>query len=65
MNDGVSICKFTCLAERFKEQKRMFEYGGGFVQDRSIYEDVDTFAKMHEEEGTMSKRRFQNIFRLI
>ena len=29
------------LAERFKEQKRMFEYGGGFVQDRSIYEDVD------------------------
>ena len=33
------------LAERFKEQKRMFEYGGGFVQDRSIYEDVDIFAK--------------------
>lgn len=26
------------LAERFKEQKRIFEYGGGFVQDRSIYE---------------------------
>ena len=23
----------------------MFEYGGGFVQDRSIYEDVDIFAK--------------------
>jgi deoxyadenosine/deoxycytidine kinase len=21
------------LAERFKEQKRMFEYGGGFIQD--------------------------------
>ena len=31
------------LAERFKEQKRMFEYGGGFIQDRSIYEDVDIF----------------------
>ena len=28
------------LAERFKEQKRIFEYGGGFVQDRSIYEDT-------------------------
>ncbi len=39
------------LAKRFKEQKRMFEYGGGFVQDRSIYEDVDIFAKMHEEEA--------------
>ncbi|WP_412072668.1 deoxynucleoside kinase [Staphylococcus aureus] len=47
------------LAERFKEQKRMFEYGGGFVQDRSIYEDVDIFAKMHEEEGTMSKEDFK------
>ncbi len=42
------------LAERFKEQKRMFEYGGGFVQDRSIYEDTGIFAKMHYEKGTMS-----------
>ena len=25
------------LAERFKEQKRIFEYGGGFIPDRSIY----------------------------
>ncbi|WP_323707072.1 deoxynucleoside kinase [Mammaliicoccus vitulinus] len=46
------------LAERFKEQKRMFEYGGGFIQDRSIYEDVDIFAKMHEEEGTMTKEDY-------
>lgn len=42
------------LAERFKEQKRMFEYGGGFVQDRSIYEDAHIFAKMHFENGTMT-----------
>lgn len=42
------------LAERFKEQKRIFEYGGGFVQDRSIYEDTGIFAKMHYEKGTMS-----------
>ncbi|EMR04897.1 Deoxyadenosine/deoxycytidine kinase [Bhargavaea cecembensis DSE10] len=41
------------LAERFKEQKRMFEYGGGFVQDRSIYEDTGIFARMHYEKGTM------------
>lgn len=46
------------LAERFKEQKRMFEYGGGFIQDRSIYEDVDIFAKMHEEQGTMTKEDY-------
>ncbi|MRH45170.1 deoxynucleoside kinase [Aquibacillus halophilus] len=43
------------LAERFKEQKRIFEYGGGFIQDRSIYEDTGIFAKMHYEKGTMSK----------
>ncbi|KAB2328809.1 MULTISPECIES: deoxynucleoside kinase [Bacillaceae] len=42
------------LAERFKEQKRIFEYGGGFIQDRSIYEDTGIFAKMHFEKGTMS-----------
>ncbi|CAM4034111.1 deoxynucleoside kinase [Mesobacillus zeae] len=42
------------LAERFKEQKRMFEYGGGFIQDRSIYEDTGIFARMHYEKGTMS-----------
>ncbi|PKR77450.1 deoxynucleoside kinase [Halalkalibacillus sediminis] len=42
------------LAERFKEQKRLFEYGGGFVQDRSIYEDTGIFAKMHREKGTMT-----------
>ncbi|MCZ0702196.1 deoxyadenosine/deoxycytidine kinase [Natronobacillus azotifigens] len=42
------------LAERFKEQKRIFEYGGGFIQDRSIYEDTGIFAKMHYEKGTMT-----------
>ncbi|MCL7747896.1 deoxynucleoside kinase [Halalkalibacter alkaliphilus] len=42
------------LAERFKEQKRMFEQGGGFIQDRSIYEDTGIFAKMHSDKGTMT-----------
>lgn len=41
------------LAERFKEQKRIFEQGGGFIQDRSIYEDTGIFAKMHADNGTM------------
>ena len=41
------------LAERFKEQKRIFNMGGGFIQDRSIYEDTGIFAKMHMEKGTM------------
>ncbi|WP_246946179.1 deoxynucleoside kinase [Bacillus pinisoli] len=43
------------LAERFKEQKKIFEYGGGFIQDRSIYEDTGIFAKMHYEKGTMTE----------
>ena len=53
------------LAERFKEQKRMFEYGGGFIQDRSIYEDVDIFAKMNEEQGTMSPEDFKTYSELF
>ncbi|MGL4337422.1 MAG: deoxynucleoside kinase [Turicibacter sp.] len=42
------------LAERFKQQKRIFQYGGGFVQDRSVYEDTAIFAKMNYDNGTMS-----------
>lgn len=53
------------LAERFKEQKKIFEYGGGFVQDRSIYEDTGIFAKMHYDNGTMSEtdyETYRNLF---
>ncbi|MBU8881449.1 deoxynucleoside kinase [Bacillus sp. FJAT-29790] len=53
------------LAERFKEQKRIFEYGGGFVQDRSIYEDTGIFAKMHYEKGTMSNVDYETYTSLF
>ncbi len=53
------------LGERFKEQKRIFEYGGGFVQDRSIYEDTGIFAKMHYEKGTMSKTDYETYTNLF
>lgn len=53
------------LAERFKEQKRIFEYGGGFIQDRSIYEDTGIFAKMHYENGTMSKMDYETYTNLF
>ncbi|MGJ7923275.1 deoxynucleoside kinase [Neobacillus sp. LXY-4] len=53
------------LAERFKEQKRIFEYGGGFIQDRSIYEDTGIFAKMHYEKGTMSEVDFETYTSLF
>jgi deoxyadenosine/deoxycytidine kinase len=53
------------LAERFKEQKRIFEYGGGFVQDRSIYEDTGIFAKMHFDKGTMTKVDYETYTSLF
>lgn len=53
------------LAERFKEQKRMFEYGGGFVQDRSIYEDTGIFAKMLYEQGHMTQEDYDTYTQLF
>lgn len=53
------------LAERFKEQKRIFESGGGFVQDRSIYEDTGIFAKMHADKGTMRAVDYETYTKLF
>jgi len=53
------------LAERFKEQKRIFEYGGGFVQDRSVYEDTGIFARMLYEKGNMSKTDYETYTSLF
>lgn len=53
------------LAERFKEQKHIFENGGGFIQDRSIYEDTGIFAKMHYENGTMSEIDYETYTNLF
>lgn len=47
------------LGERFKEQKRMFQYGGGFIQDRSVYEDTAIFARMNYDNGSMSLEDFE------
>ncbi|MFX3635830.1 MAG: deoxynucleoside kinase [Candidatus Pristimantibacillus sp.] len=53
------------LAERFKEQKAIVEVGGGFVQDRSIYEDTGIFARMHADQGTMTATDFQTYTSLF
>lgn len=53
------------LAERFKEQKNMFLCGGGFVQDRSIYEDTGIFAKMHADQGTMNATDYETYTSLF
>nr|WP_217635426.1 deoxynucleoside kinase [Evansella caseinilytica] len=53
------------LAERFKQQKRMYETGSGYVQDRSIYEDVGIFAKIQYDNGNMSDRDYNTYHSLF
>lgn len=53
------------LAERFKQQKNIFLSGGGFVQDRSIYEDTGIFAKMHADHGTMNPTDYETYTSLF
>ncbi len=53
------------LAERFKAQKKIFEYGGGYIQDRTIYEDLEIFARMNYETGKMNNddyETYRNLF---
>lgn len=53
------------LAERFKQQKRMHEQGMGYVQDRSIYEDVGIFAQLQYDQGNMTDRDFNTYHSLF
>lgn len=53
------------LAERFKTQKRIFESGGGYILDRTIYEDLEIFAKSNYENGTMSEEDFTTYMELF
>ncbi|QKS71156.1 deoxynucleoside kinase [Paenalkalicoccus suaedae] len=53
------------LAERFKQQKRMHEEGLGYVQDRSIYEDVGIFARLQYDQGNMTDRDFTTYHSLF
>lgn len=48
------------LSSRFRHQKEMLEEGGSIIQDRTIYEDVEIFAKNLHQMGLMSDRDFEN-----
>lgn len=48
------------LSSRFRHQKNMLEKEGSIIQDRTIYEDVEIFAKNLHEMGLMSDRDFKN-----
>lgn len=47
------------LAQRFKQQEEIHKNGRNNIQDRSIYEDVEIFAKNLKDNGLMEKRDFE------
>lgn len=48
------------LSSRFKHQKEMMRENVSFVQDRTIYEDVEIFARNLHNMGLMSNRDYEN-----
>lgn len=48
------------LSSRFRHQKEMLENQINLIQDRTIYEDVEIFAKNLHEMSLMSDRDFKN-----
>jgi len=53
------------LSSRFKHQQYIEEADGSVVQDRSIYEDAEIFARNLHEMGLMSQRDFENYSELF
>lgn len=48
------------LSKRFESHRAMAELAGTVVQDRSIYEDAQVFARNLHEQGLMSSRDYQS-----
>ena len=53
------------LAHRFRSQKEIADLGQPAIQDRTIYEDVEIFAKSLYEQGYMSGRDHQTYRQLF
>lgn len=53
------------LSHRFKIHKEILELGTSVVQDRSIYEDVEIFARNLFDMGRMDERDFENYSNLF
>lgn len=47
------------LSQRFQDQKSIGASAQNFIQDRSIYEDAEIFAKSLYDNGKMTERDFQ------
>jgi deoxyadenosine/deoxycytidine kinase len=48
------------LSSRFRKQKELLDQGMSFIQDRTIYEDVEIFARNLFDMGLMSHRDYDN-----
>jgi deoxyadenosine/deoxycytidine kinase len=53
------------LAERFKAQKAMTLQKKAFVQDRTVYEDGEIFARVLHERGAMNRRDYECFLALF
>ncbi len=53
------------LSNRFKNHKKIVESGEHVIQDRSIYEDAQIFARNLFEMGNMSQRDYENYVSLF
>ncbi|MDR5659060.1 deoxynucleoside kinase [Serpentinicella sp. ANB-PHB4] len=53
------------LSQRFQDQKRIGELNQNHIQDRSIYEDVEIFAKSLHDNKKMSDRDFDTYSELF
>ena len=53
------------LSERFKAQVTIGQSVGAFIQDRTIYEDAEIFARVLHEQGNMSRVDYENYTALF
>lgn len=52
------------LTHRFKSHQKIIASGASSIQDRSIYEDANIFARALHEDGKMDTRDYENYLRL-
>ncbi len=52
------------LTHRYRAHQKIIESGSSSIQDRSIYEDANIFARALFEDGKMDKRDYENYLRL-
>lgn len=53
------------LSKRFRDHKKIVESGESVIQDRSIYEDAEIFARNLYEIGNMEQRDYENYVALF